>query len=74
MIHIFISILIMELIQQLLGDTPPEKIEAYQSYVRTHLKLIMTNINKAKIQNTTNVSIRKNNCIMKCYHSGLRRM
>lgn len=31
----------------------------------------MTNINKAKVQNTTSVSIRKNNCILKCYHQSL---
>ena len=62
----------MDLIQKLLDDKPPEQIEAYQSYLRTHLKLMMTSINKARVQNTTQVSIRKNNCIMRCYHSGLR--
>lgn len=33
----------------------------------------MTSINKAKVQNTTSISIRKNNCILKCYQQNIYR-
>ena len=46
-------------------------MQAYESYLHLHLKYLMTSINKAKVQNITDIKIKKNKCIAKCYTKNL---
>lgn len=61
----------MNIVNDLLANTPPEQQIAYEAYLHTHLKLLMTNISKAKVQDLTQVQLRKNQCISQCYESSL---
>ena len=57
----------MNLIKELLTDVPQQDLEGYESYLQAHLKIIMTSVSKARVQDLTKVSIRNNKCITQCY-------
>lgn len=61
----------MDAIEQLLEKTPKPQQEDYEAYLQTHLKLLMTGVSKAKVQDTTQVTIRKNQCLQQCYKRNL---
>ena len=61
----------MSAIEQLLADVPRDKLEAYEAYLQTHLKLLMTGVSKARVQDLTQVTMRKNKCIEQCYRREL---
>lgn len=61
----------MNTIQELLADAPKQELEDYEAYLKAHLKLMMTGVSKARVQDISHISRRKNRCIEQCYKKEL---
>lgn len=64
----------MSVVSELLSNVPAQQIKDYETYLHTHLKWLMTSINKAKVQDISEVLIRKDKCIQSCYKRNIKNL
>lgn len=48
-------------------DIPEQQQKDYEAYLQRHLKTHLVNINRGRLNNITDITIKKNKCISQCY-------
>lgn len=66
--------IVMEIIDGFLKGVEEEDLKGYKAHLHTHIKSMLTNLNKKLVEDTSLAAHRRNKCIYSCYRGEISKI